>query len=322
MRRSHGLHKVGAKETAIAIVNNIQGLVGETHCVSMVQQTSLTQRSQIMLKPLALAVLLAIGQPALATTWSYDFSGTLGDHFDQLMDTPDPSTAFQADGMLSFHTNGSALPAVDELFVYRDLQPTYQQSWSAQMQVTVPASLDNQTRTGEEGFYVAASLIAFTRDGNANLDKVISIDLESSPPNNHVYWTGWSTIGVEDDDVMAYQPTSDVTGVIELRFDAASKVLSAHNAYGQLLNVDIDDPSSNWGLSGNAPIYLAIGFDSEGMSVEEYEALSIDNFSVTLHPVPEPEIYALMLAGLGFVGFAARQRKACLSCCSVQSMKE
>jgi hypothetical protein len=44
------------------------------------------------------------------------------------MDTPAPSTAVQANGNLSFHTQGVALPSTDELFVYRDFQPTYQQS--------------------------------------------------------------------------------------------------------------------------------------------------------------------------------------------------
>lgn len=37
-------------------------------------------------------------------------------------------------------------------------------------------------------------------------------------------------------------------------------------------------------------------------------AFEASNFSVT--PVPEPETYALMLAGLGVVGFMARRRKA------------
>jgi hypothetical protein len=36
--------------------------------------------------------------------------------------------------------------------------------------------------------------------------------------------------------------------------------------------------------------------------------LSIDNFSLTVTPVPEPGALALMLAGLGFVGFVARRR--------------
>ncbi len=41
------------------------------------------------------------------------------------------------------------------------------------------------------------------------------------------------------------------------------------------------------------------------------EAMGFDNFSVTAVPaIPEPETYALMLAGLGLVGFMARRRKA------------
>ena len=34
------------------------------------------------------------------------------------------------------------------------------------------------------------------------------------------------------------------------------------------------------------------------------------SLALTAAPVPEPETYALMLAGLGAVGFAARRRKA------------
>jgi hypothetical protein len=34
--------------------------------------------------------------------------------------------------------------------------------------------------------------------------------------------------------------------------------------------------------------------------------IALDNITIT--PVPEPETYALMLAGLGLVGFTARRR--------------
>jgi hypothetical protein len=48
---------------------------------------------------------------------------------------------------------------------------------------------------------------------------------------------------------------------------------------------------------------------------ERIVAFSAANWSASVggasvSPVPEPETYALMLAGLGLVGFMARKRKA------------
>ena len=49
------------------------------------------------------------------------------------------------------------------------------------------------------------------------------------------------------------------------------------------------------------------GFDNvTGPNVPDY---SYGLWTITAAPVPEPETYALMLAGLGLVGFAARRRK-------------
>ncbi len=47
------------------------------------------------------------------------------------------------------------------------------------------------------------------------------------------------------------------------------------------------------------------------LTFDNNTAMGFDNFSVTAVPaIPEPETYALMLAGLGVVGFMARRRKA------------
>jgi len=61
---------------------------------------------------------------------------------------------------------------------------------------------------------------------------------------------------------------------------------------------------------------LPFGFDIDGngvLSSNEFGKWSIDAAAGTLtyaNPVPEPETYALMLAGLGLVGWMARRRRA------------
>jgi len=49
-----------------------------------------------------------------------------------------------------------------------------------------------------------------------------------------------------------------------------------------------------------------IGFNDSANSDADYDDFVI---GVNFAPIPEPETYALMLAGLGIVGFAARRRK-------------
>jgi len=36
----------------------------------------------------------------------------------------------------------------------------------------------------------------------------------------------------------------------------------------------------------------------------------MDNLKVSVSPVPEPETYTMLLAGLGAIGFAARRKKS------------
>ena len=51
-----------------------------------------------------------------------------------------------------------------------------------------------------------------------------------------------------------------------------------------------------------APLVLTVMGNSKGGSYA-------GDFNLTLAPVPEPETYAMMLAGLGILGFLARRRK-------------
>lgn len=74
-------------------------------------------------------------------------------------------------------------------------------------------------------------------------------------------------------------------------------------------------PSAGWTSSAGGPVSL-VGGDSYkiyfgGMVTppQFYPVLSLDNVSVTaVSPVPEPESYAMMLAGLGALGLMSRRR--------------
>ena len=55
---------------------------------------------------------------------------------------------------------------------------------------------------------------------------------------------------------------------------------------------------------GVGSYYLQVGGNVLSTSGARFDG------NISLSPVPEPETYAMMLAGLGLVGFAARRRKA------------
>ena len=87
---------------------------------------------------------------------------------------------------------------------------------------------------------------------------------------------------------------------------------------GPLLNTVVAN-SGNPSSSNNAHDF-AMSFN--GLSAGSYNftwarsgtansgSLRIDDFSATVTAVPEPETYAMMLAGLGAIGFMSRRRKA------------
>ena len=79
-------------------------------------------------------------------------------------------------------------------------------------------------------------------------------------------------------------------------------------------NGDIFTAASNpsWGVLRNAtstvgPFAYILGFNDPGRRDRDFDDMVV---GMNLTPIPEPSTYALMLAGLGAVGFLARRRRS------------
>jgi|SRR5471030_277543 len=92
-----------------------------------------------------------------------------------------------------------------------------------------------------------------------------------------------------------------------------------HNPYSHGAGLDVFVGGNHYSFEGSTPVtnytfnftttggLQALTFSSVGG--DGWSGAVLDNVSVTA-AVPEPETYAMMLAGLGLVGFIARRRKA------------
>lgn len=86
-------------------------------------------------------------------------------------------------------------------------------------------------------------------------------------------------------------------GVLEYANSVASAVYGRANSF--------TPNSADRAVDGSLSTYTQLG-DTIGLPADARMRLTVGFASTP--PVPEPETYALMLAGLGLVGFAARRR--------------
>lgn len=106
-----------------------------------------------------------------------------------------------------------------------------------------------------------------------------------------------------------YQVAFDLGGNF---YGAPSIKTGVVSAAGSSQSLSFDNAAStptNMGWAHQSFIFVATGTStvlSFASATNGNAGLALDNVSVT--PVPEPETWALMLAGLGLVGFAARRR--------------
>jgi hypothetical protein len=152
--------------------------------------------------------------------------------------------------------------------------------------------------------------------------------LTASQGAKFVDLTGWSSLWSESVEsgslsrVMISQTFDTVAGTTyTVGFDigfgpdskASSGAVTQSDVFAGVNGAMNKYSSSSNGWAGRSFTFTATGSQTTlQFSTTDYpsEYVGLDNVTVTPAPVPEPESYAMLLAGLGAVGFMSRRRKA------------
>jgi hypothetical protein len=127
-----------------------------------------------------------------------------------------------------------------------------------------------------------------------------------------------------DTDESIYQSFSVLSAALyTISFDVMGEGRSRLFLSSDVGSSDFSSPVATSGASLNAitdwgPTWTNTAYNFLGQAGVSYHlyfsgkgvnGLTMDNVNITAAPVPEPESYAMMLAGLGALGFMARRRK-------------
>lgn len=256
-----------------------------------------------------LTTILFTASSAQATTWSYGFDGDFSTQFSTFYDSGAVTNVVQSGGNLNLSTpdlsgNGDGNGA-NNYYSFIPFTPTFNQSWTAQVTVTLPLSLDGIS-TNDWFISPAIGVFATAGDGTAyGYFNELQIDSGQVRKFNPEYFVDDIEIGAD----IGVTPTSLQSATLTLSYDAANRTFTAGNQDGALRTLDA---SSFAKMQGSDQMSILIGFSTyagiTGLSIPDSTPIALSNFSVTT-PVPEADSYAMMLAGLGLVGVMARRRK-------------
>jgi len=225
------------------------------------------------------AVSLTAGAPA-RTSASYDFAGTLlSSEFD--VAKTGNCTLSQSGGVLQFYT--PATPgAARATLKHKHFKPRFDQSWSIEATAMIPGS---QTLPSTGGPFIDNGvMVSFTTaEGDTyRFGSVLSLDPQRRYLGLYdvidIEGNGYSLASGEEVGV------ADEAGVVRIRFDAATKHLTAECGTKTLLTLDMTTQS--WGMMNSDTFDVGLGLEIADVAILSSAPVTLDNFKATLGGSP------------------------------------
>ncbi|WP_332852369.1 PEP-CTERM sorting domain-containing protein [Duganella sp. S19_KUP01_CR8] len=157
------------------------------------------------------------------------------------------------------------------------------------------------------GNFETGTFAGWTKSGNTSLSDIISNTVTS----NHTYV--WRSGATGSPAYISQSLATSAGSTYTLSFDVFNSATSNTSFEADFNGAKIYGFSNevrNWThvtLSGLVATSAATELKFGARNDPSF--LRLDNVSVTVSAVPEPETYAMLMAGLGLVGFAARRRQ-------------
>ncbi len=150
--------------------------------------------------------------------------------------------------------------------------------------------------TASLGAMAVTGPLTFGEFGNANFSNVPSASFSDVYTFNVPHAA----------DLLTGSVTSSVNGSLDVDF--SSITISSLGGPVFAFTQNTGDPNEHWSL---ASVVLSAGVDYLLTVTGVQGGAGTGNYAgqLSVTPVPEPETYALMLAGLGLMGFIARRRR-------------
>lgn len=168
----------------------------------------------------------------------------------------------------------------------------------------------NENFTYGGGVVGAPSGIKYVTQYGANSDGTIDFVNPHTgflPPNSFTlnFSTGLTSFGFSDSAILVPSINSPWTASAYAGLGGSGALLDTES-----YSPSATHPTASFTLTGAS--IMSVTFNQTPSSNAAFYAANLDDFVLTgpnVSAIPEPETYALMLAGLGLLGFAARRRK-------------